>query len=78
MFLEIFLFLNASLGKLSISILSFTILDAYGMEDERFRKNLVFPFEKFQFIEAFYKPFQSRRKHYFSTLKAIISRFWKK
>ena len=60
--------LDAGLDKLSTTLKSFPSLDASGMEDERCKKKLAYPYEKGKSIESIYKQ-KLGREEYFSTLK---------
>ena len=62
-------FLDASLDKLSTTLKSFPSLHANGMEDDLFKRKLVYPYEKGETMESFYKPLKLGRKDYSSTLK---------
>ena len=61
--------MDAKLDKLSTTLKSFPSLGANGMEDDLFKRKLVYPYEKGKTIEAFYKPLKIGREDYFSTLK---------
>ena len=45
------------------------------MEDELFKRDLAYPYEKGHSIESFYKPLKVGGKDYFSTLKQSYSDF---
>ena len=70
-----FVFLDASLDKLSTTLKSFPSLDANGMEDDLFKRKLAYPYEKVKTIESFYKPLKLGREDYFSTLKKLYPDF---
>ena len=67
--MDVYRFLDASLDKLSTTIKAFPSLDANCMEDDFFKRNLAYPYEKSETIESFYKPLKLGREDYFSTLK---------
>ena len=68
-FLDSYRFLDASLDKLSTTLTFFPSLDSNGMEDDLFKRNLAYPYEKGNNIESFYKPLKLGREDFFSTLK---------
>ena len=69
--------LDANLDNLSTTSKSFPSLDANGMEDELFKTNKAYPYEKSQSIESFYKPLNIGRGDYFSSLKQSYPDFEK-
>ena len=71
-------FLDASLDKLSLTLISFLSLDKNGMEDDLFKPKLGYPYEKGNNIESFYKPLKLGREDYFSTLKQSYPDFEEK
>ena len=74
-FLDSYRFLDASLDKLSTTLKYFPSLDANGMEDDLFKRKLVYPNQKGKTIESYYKPLKLGREDYFSTLKQSYSVF---
>ena len=68
-FLDSYIFLDASLDKMSLTLTSFPSLDKNGMEDDLFKRKLAYPYEKGNNIESYYKPLKLGREDYFSTLK---------
>ena len=68
-------FLDVSLDELSTTIKSFPSLDASGMEDDSFKRKLVYPYEKSKTIESFHKPWKLAREAYFSTSKQPYPNF---
>ena len=68
-FLDSYRFLDASLDKLSLTLTFFPSLDKNGMEDDSFKRNFAYPYEKGKTIESNYNPLNLGREDYFSTLK---------
>ena len=62
-------FLDASLDKLSTTLYSLPFLDAKGLEDDLFKRQLAHPYEKSKNIESFNKPLKLGKEDHFSTLK---------
>ena len=73
--LDSYRFLDAKLGKLSLTLTSFPFLDKYGMEDDLFKRKIAYPYEKSKTIESYYKPLKLGREDYFSTLKQSFPDF---
>ena len=74
-FLDSYNFLDASMDKLSTTLLSFPFIVANGIEDDVFEGKLTQQFEKGQSFESLYEPLKLGREDYFSTLKQSIPNF---
>ena len=68
-FLDSYRFLDANLGKLSLTLTSLPSLDKNGMEHDLLKRKLACPYEKGKTIESYYKPLKLGREDYFPILK---------
>ena len=59
-FLDSYRFLDADFDKISTTLTFCSSLDADGAENELFKRNLAYPYQKFQIIESFYRPLELR------------------
>ena len=57
------------MDKLCTTLKSFPSLHANGMEDDLFKRKLVYSYEKGKTIESFYEALKLGREDYFSSLK---------
>ena len=67
-FLDSYRFLNSGLDKLDKSINSFPIMDENGLDDELFKKKLVYPYEYFT-LDNIQEPLNLTKEDFWSTLK---------
>ena len=74
-YLDSYIFLDASLDKLSLTLTSFPSLDKNGMEDDSFKRKLAYPYEKGKTIESYYKTLKLGREDFFFYFETFISGF---